>query len=181
MPTIEVEIVTLLIKFFRPELDDKGIALRLEKRKMKKRPVVFGSVLGENAQGICDDVICPDQRQEMIDSAKKYSKAVEELKLLGVANKVKGASAGSSKKRKKLGQKDPPSLKITNPNGLLSRILLWGGIVKIIGFKIVCFYMYIYSYVYLYNTSYLNHRRKSKRTMTQIMTIISFWGVSRNP
>ena len=102
---------------------------------MKKRPVVFGSVLGENVQGICDDVICADQRQEMIDSAKKYSKAVEELKLLGIANKVTSASAVGSKK-KEAWTKGSPSPIITNPNGLLSRILLWGGIIKIIVLKL---------------------------------------------
>ena len=39
MPTIEVEIVKVLIKFFKPEFDDKGISDRLDKRKCVSGPL----------------------------------------------------------------------------------------------------------------------------------------------
>jgi hypothetical protein len=50
---------------------------------------VFGSVIGSDIGGLVDDCLTPDAKIEMMDAAKAYAKAVEDMSFAAVAPKKK--------------------------------------------------------------------------------------------
>lgn len=48
---------------------------------------MFGSVIGSDIGGLVDDCLTPDAKIEMMDAAKAYAKAVEDMSFAAVAPK----------------------------------------------------------------------------------------------
>jgi hypothetical protein len=87
MPSLEVDCAKVLIDTILPHLNDVEKASILANRSMKKKKIVFGSVIGSEVGGLVDDCLTPDAKAEMIDAAKAYAKAVEEFEYSSVAPK----------------------------------------------------------------------------------------------
>ena len=77
MPSLEVDCARVLIDTIMPHLNDVEKAVILAKRSLKKKRIVFGSVIGSEVGGLVDDCLTPDAKAEMIDAAKAYAKAGE--------------------------------------------------------------------------------------------------------
>ena len=63
-------------------------------------------MLGTDVAGLVDDVLCPVTRQEMLDAAKRYSKAIDDMHASALAKKPAKETRGPKAKKKKLGEKD---------------------------------------------------------------------------
>jgi hypothetical protein len=106
MPQLEFECLKVISEFVMPHLDDKQLAEMMSNRSIKHRPVVFGSVLGADVSGLVDDVLCPDAKQEMVEAARRYSKAIDDMQASALAKRGAVKPVGGSKKKKKMGEKD---------------------------------------------------------------------------
>ena len=107
MPTLELECLKVFTQFVMSHSDDKQLAEMMSDRSIKHRPVVFGSVLGADVSGLVDDVLCPDAKQEMVEAARRCSKALDDMHASALAKRPPAKTAGAkAKKKKKLGEKD---------------------------------------------------------------------------
>ena len=107
VPSLEIDIVKLLVKFMRPTLTDSELAKICGMRGYKTRPkLVFGTVINQDGfDDLVADCMTPDMKQDLIDSAKQYQKSVDAMRALAVDLKP-AAKAAAPKKKKKCGAKD---------------------------------------------------------------------------
>ena len=103
--TVKIECLKVLVKFVRPDVDDVEMAriCALRTQKLRKN-VVFGTVISDmSVVDIADDLVGHEMKDEMVQAAKDYNKAVEALELAAVP---KAKAAPAKKKKRKFTEKD---------------------------------------------------------------------------
>ena len=108
MPTNKAGILHMLLEYILPDKDDVQIAAIMELDNCTKPVVPCHSVVSnEGLDGLVDDVVDPDTKHDIIESAKAYAKSIEKIKLMAVPKaKPKVAPGAAHKKKKKVGAKD---------------------------------------------------------------------------
>ena len=106
IPTLEKDLATLLIKYLLPGIDEVKFAELMGLRSFKNKKLPFHSVCANpGAEGLVEDCIDHDSRQELLEQAAKYAKHVEALKVSALP-KAKAKAKGRAMKKKKCGAKD---------------------------------------------------------------------------
>ena len=63
---------------------------------------MFGSVIGSDIGGLVDDCLTPDAKIEMMDAAKAYAKAAEDMSFAAVAPKKNNGKVVKKRWEKKI-------------------------------------------------------------------------------
>ena len=90
--------------YIRPDLDEKGISDLMDVRTFSRK-VVFAIVFGQDLSGICDVCLNTDAKAELVDTAKTYVTAVDEMQATSLTT-IKPKKGVYKKKKKMSKQKD---------------------------------------------------------------------------
>jgi hypothetical protein len=110
LPTLEIDIVTLLVQTVLPDLDPLELAAILERRCMKFKPKFETCLTAETVEAHAD-LMDDSMTTDCLKAVKVYAEAVAAMKASSLAAKAKagigvGLAGAAGKKKKVIGAKD---------------------------------------------------------------------------